>query len=107
MTALANSRPPSPLAVFRNRAFTLMWGGELIATIGSALSSLAASILILNRTGSALSVGPMLMATVAPSLLVGPLAGVFVDRVDRAHGTRHKADGRGQKAQGRTHKAER
>jgi MFS family permease len=34
-------------------------------------------------TGSALSVGLMLMATAVPSLLVGLIAGVFVDRYDR------------------------
>jgi CRP-like cAMP-binding protein/sugar phosphate permease len=86
MSSLAASvqpKAPSPLAVFRNRAFALMWSGELISTIGSALSSLAASILVFRRTGSALSVGLMLMATAAPSLLVGLVAGVFVDRFDR------------------------
>src|SRR5947208_6064403 len=60
-----------------------MWTGELISTIGSALSSLAASILVFRLTNSALSVGLMLMATAAPSLVVGLVAGVFVDRFDR------------------------
>jgi len=55
----------------------------LVSTIGSALSSLAASILVFNLTHSALSVGLMLMATAAPSLVVGLVAGVFVDRFDR------------------------
>src|SRR5450759_167188 len=86
MTSVAASPQtpaPSPLSVFRNRAFTLMWSGQLISTIGTALSSLAASILVFRLTGSALSVGLMLMATAAPSLLVGLVAGVFVDRFDR------------------------
>jgi MFS family permease len=51
--------------------------------MGSALTSLAASIYIYRLTGSALSVGLMLMATAAPSLVVGLFAGVFVDRYDR------------------------
>jgi MFS family permease len=51
--------------------------------MGSALTSLAASIYIYRLTGSALSVGLMLMATAAPSLFVGLFAGVFVDRYDR------------------------
>lgn len=51
--------------------------------MGSALTSLAASILVYRETGSTLSVGLMLMATAAPTLLVGLLAGVFVDRYDR------------------------
>src|SRR5712692_10415331 len=83
MSALAQPQSLSPLAVFRNRAFTLLWSGQLVSTVGSALSSLAASILVFRITGSALSVGLMLMATAAPSLLVGLLAGVFVDRFDR------------------------
>ena len=73
----------SPFAVFRNRNFSLLWTGQLVSTIGSALTSLAASIYIYRLTGSALSVGLMLMATAAPSLLVGLFAGVFVDRYNR------------------------
>lgn len=78
-----NSASPSPFAIFRNRNFSMLWTGQLVSTMGSALSSLAASIYIYRITGSALSVGLMLMATVAPSLLVGLFAGVFVDRYDR------------------------
>jgi hypothetical protein len=36
-----------------------------------------------RETGSTLSVGLMLIATTAPTLLVGLIAGVFVDRFDR------------------------
>ncbi len=81
--APAASASPSTFAVFRNRNFSLMWTGELISTMGSALTSLAASILVFRLTNSALSVGLMLMATAAPSLLVGLFAGVLVDRFDR------------------------
>jgi MFS transporter, DHA3 family, macrolide efflux protein len=75
--------PVSPFAIFRNRSFRLMWTGQLVSTMGSALTSLAASIYVFNITGSAASVGLMLMASAAPSLLVGLVAGVFVDRMDR------------------------
>ena len=83
---MTNAAPPaslSPFAVFRNRNFSLMWSGQLISTIGTALTSLAASIYVFRLTNSALSVGLMLMATAAPSLVVGLFAGVFVDRYDR------------------------
>src|SRR5215211_2201369 len=79
----ANPASASPFAIFRNRNFSLLWTGQLVSTIGSALTSLAASIYIYRLTGSALSVGLMLMATAAPSLLVGLFAGVLVDRYDR------------------------
>src|SRR5512140_3153025 len=81
--AVAARLSPSPFVVFRNRNFSLMWWGQLVSTMGSALTSLAASIYVYRATGSALSVGLMLMATAAPSLLVGLFAGVFVDRYDR------------------------
>ncbi len=85
MTAATPSQPKplSPFSVFRNQNFSLLWSGQLISTMGTALSSLAASIYIFRLTNSALSVGLMLMATAAPSLLVGLFAGVFVDRFDR------------------------
>ncbi len=82
-TAAAPVRAISPFSVFQRRNFSLMWTGQLVSTMGSALTSLAASILIFRLTGSALSVGLMLMATAAPSLVVGLVAGVFVDRYDR------------------------
>jgi CRP-like cAMP-binding protein/sugar phosphate permease len=74
---------PSPFAVFRNRNFTLFWTAQLVSTIGSSLTSLAASILVFRETGSALSVGLMLIATAAPSVVFGLIAGVYVDRLDR------------------------
>jgi MFS family permease len=82
-TAPAPAPASSPFSVFRNRNFSFMWTGELISTMGSALTSLAASILVFRLTNSAMSVGLMLMATAAPSLLVGLFAGVLVDRFDR------------------------
>ena len=73
----------SPYAVFRNRSFRLLWTAQLVSTAGSALTALAAGILIFRITHSVLSVGLMLMATAGPSLLVGLVAGVFVDRWNR------------------------
>jgi CRP-like cAMP-binding protein/sugar phosphate permease len=70
-------------AVFRKRDFTFLWFSQLISSIGSSLTDLAAGILIYRETNSALSVGLMLMATALPGLVVGLVAGVFVDRYDR------------------------
>lgn len=71
------------LGLMRHRSFLLLWVGELVSTAGSALTTLAASILVYRQTGSALRVGLMLMATVLPSILVGVFAGVLVDRFNR------------------------
>jgi CRP-like cAMP-binding protein/sugar phosphate permease len=83
MTGTVSARRPSPYAVFRHRNFSLLWTAQLVSTAGSALTELAAGILVFRITGSALSVGLMLMATAAPTLLIGLFAGVYVDRADR------------------------
>jgi len=76
-------RANSTFAVFRNRAFLLLWCAQVVSAAGSALTALGASILIYRLTGSALSVGLILIATSGPAIIVGLVAGVFVDRYDR------------------------
>ena len=83
MTAASVPAAPSMFAVFRKRDFSLLWTAQLISTAGSALTDLAAGIYVFRLTGSALAVGLTLMVTAIPSLIVGLLAGVFVDRHDR------------------------
>lgn len=83
MTAAALPIQPSPFAVLRRRAFVYIWSAQLVSTIGDALTSLAAGIIVYRLTGSALSVGLMLMATAVPALVFGLIAGVVVDRYDR------------------------
>lgn len=74
---------PSTFSVFRKRDFRLLWSAQLVSTIGTALTDLAAGILVFRETHSALSVGLMFVATAVPTLIVGLIAGVFVDRYDR------------------------
>jgi DHA3 family macrolide efflux protein-like MFS transporter len=67
-------------AVLRNRRFVALWASMLVSTTGASLVALAASIAVYRQTGSALSVGLLLMTSLLPSLVIGPLAGVLVDR---------------------------
>ena len=82
MTTAAAARV-SPMAVFKRRDFVLMWLAQLVSTAGSSLTDLAAGIYVFDQTGSTFLVGLTLMATAVPSLVVGLIAGVFVDRWDR------------------------
>jgi MFS family permease len=75
--------PFTSQSAFQNRALLWLCAGELVSTAGSALTTLAASILVYRQTGSALQVSLLLVAAALPSLMVGLLAGVFVDRLDR------------------------
>ena len=85
MTAAASPPAPAPsmFAVFRRRDFSLLWLAQLVSTAGSSLTDLAAGIFVWRATESALAVGLTLMVTAIPSLVVGLLAGVYVDRHDR------------------------
>jgi MFS transporter, DHA3 family, macrolide efflux protein len=74
---------PSMFAIFRKRNFSLMWTAQLVSTIGSSLTDLAAAILVFRITNSALDVGLTLLVTALPTLFVGLFAGVFVDRFNR------------------------
>lgn len=75
--------PVGPFAIFRNRYFVYLWTGQLVSTIGDALTSLAAGIIVYQVTHSILNVGIMLMVSSIPTLVFGLVAGVFVDRFDR------------------------
>jgi CRP-like cAMP-binding protein/predicted MFS family arabinose efflux permease len=81
-SAIAAPRP-GPFAVLRRRNFSLLWVGQLVSTMGTALAELAASILVYRLTGSAAAVGLMLIAAAGPSVVFGLIAGVYVDRLDR------------------------
>ncbi|MEO8251978.1 MAG: MFS transporter, partial [Chloroflexota bacterium] len=83
MTVATLPAQPSPFAVLRNGRFVRLWTAQLVSTIGDALTSLAAGIIIYERTNSAFAVGLMLMATAVPTLFFGLIAGVVVDRYDR------------------------
>ena len=80
---MPTASPVGPFAVFRNRSFVFLWTGQLVSTIGDALTSLAAGIIVFQVTHSVLNVGLMLMVTSIPALVFGLVAGVFVDRFDR------------------------
>lgn len=67
----------------RNRNFFLLWSGGLISMMGTWMLFAALPFYVYEVTGSALATGSVLMALVAPGMLFGSVAGVFVDRWDR------------------------
>src|SRR5512139_1561624 len=81
--AAAEAESTSSLAVFRNRNFRLLWGSQLVSEFGTSITAVSAGVYIYSITGSVLNLSLMMIVSLAPSLLVGLLAGVFVDRYDR------------------------
>ena len=69
--------------LFRNRSFMGLWLGQTVSFIGDYFNWLAVPIMVERLTGSALSVGLSVISNALPMLLLGPVAGVFVDRWNR------------------------
>jgi len=71
------------LKMLKNRNFTLLIFGRLVSLLGSRIQSFALSIYVLAQTGSAAQFASLLAITMLPNLILGPVAGIFVDRWDR------------------------
>lgn len=71
------------LSVLRNRDFALLWWGGLISWLGNWMSFVALPVYIYQTTNSTLATSLMFIAGALPRVLLGTVAGVFVDRWER------------------------
>jgi MFS family permease len=65
------------------RTFLWLWLAEAVSTFGSNLTAFALGIYLYQRTGEATPLALSVLAGYLPAILLGPFAGVIVDRVDR------------------------
>lgn len=77
---------PRPTLV--NPAYTRLWFGQAVSSVGDAVFSTTlvlwvATVLAKDKPWAPTAVGGVVLATGAAVLFVGPVAGVFVDRWDR------------------------
>lgn len=70
-------------SLLRQRNFSLLWFGGLISMMGDWALMIGLPIYVYQLTGSALATSGAFLAGRLPNLLIGPAAGVFVDRWDR------------------------
>jgi MFS transporter, DHA3 family, macrolide efflux protein len=71
------------LSVSGMKAFTITWVGQLISLLGSGLTSFALGIWVLDHTHSVTQFTLTIVFAGLPAVLIGPFAGVLVDRTDR------------------------
>lgn len=69
--------------LLRERNLALLWFAGLISIAGDWMLLIALPLHVYQQTGSTLATGATLMASILPSVLLGSVAGVFVDRWDR------------------------
>jgi len=69
--------------VLRQRDFALAWTGGLVSMLGSWALFIALPLHVYQVSGSALATSGVVAALVAPGILLGSIAGVFVDRWNR------------------------
>ncbi|MFH1338743.1 MAG: MFS transporter [Candidatus Omnitrophota bacterium] len=70
--------------VFKNRDFFFLWLGQIISQFGERLSQMVLIGLVYMRSpGSTFQLAKILSFTILPVFLIGPVAGVYVDRWDR------------------------
>jgi MFS family permease len=80
----AQNRPAGYLELLRsNHNFRKLWLGQVVSELGDWFSTIALLNLILEVTGRAQSVAWFFIITYIPGMIVGPVAGMLVDRLDR------------------------
>ena len=81
---MPRSGPRSYARLVRDqRDYRLLWLGQVVSQLGDWFNSVAVYALLLDLTGSATAVATMVVVQLLPSAIVGPYAGVVVDRLDR------------------------
>ncbi|MFD3994389.1 MFS transporter [Streptomyces sp. NPDC058548] len=78
----------TPRLTLINRDYTRLWFGQAVSSVGDAVFSTTlvlwvATVLAKDESWAPMAVSGVLMASSVAVLVVGPLAGVFVDRWDK------------------------
>jgi MFS family permease len=74
---------PAPVRALAHRNFRFYFAGQAVSILGSWVQQVALSWLVYRITGSAALLGVTAFAALLPQLVVGPLAGAWIDRHDK------------------------
>lgn len=77
------SRLPESMRALRHRNFRVYFLGQAVSILGSWVQQVAMAWLVYRLTGSSELLGVTAFCALAPQLLVGPLAGAWIDRHDK------------------------
>lgn len=65
------------------KAFTLIWAGQVISLVGSAMTAFGVSVWAWQATGHATALSMVAFFSFAPTIIMSPIAGALVDRWSR------------------------
>jgi DHA3 family macrolide efflux protein-like MFS transporter len=65
------------------RTYSIVWFGQMVSMIGTALTDFGVGVWIYQKTGSATPFAMVLLCMVVPGILATPFAGAMADRYDR------------------------
>lgn len=74
---------PGPIRALAHRDFRFYFFGQAVSILGSWIQQVAMSWLVYRLTGSAVLLGVTTFSALIPQLLVGPLAGAWIDKQDK------------------------
>ncbi|MFI7857295.1 MFS transporter [Pseudomonas promysalinigenes] len=76
-------RWPAAVRALAHRNFQIYFVGQGVSTLGKWVQQVALAWLAYHLTGSAVLLGLITFLSLAPQLLIGPLAGAWIDRHDK------------------------
>ena len=65
------------------KTFITVWSGQVVSQVGSSMTGFGLGIFIYQLSGSVTQLAFVLLAANLPAIVLAPVAGVWVDRVDR------------------------
>jgi MFS family permease len=77
--------PESSGGLLTNRNFILLWQGQFVSQAGNQAFAVAMIYWLMQETGSATLMGLLMMISILPGIVLGPIGGAVADRHSRKH----------------------
>jgi MFS transporter, DHA3 family, macrolide efflux protein len=77
------SREHPYVRLAHQRGFVLLWAGQLVSLFGDRVHQMALIMLVVSMGSNSLAMAAVFSAATLPTILLGPVLGAFVDRVDQ------------------------